>query len=221
MEQAHKPFYFNSSAHLLRIGREKATNLGEFLDGLRRCPEESVFQHMFQTLEEHHFIREGFTSDFAQWVFEACNETALAERLSGVDVREFTSVEALRQVLIGIVERHIKLDLSSLSRPAREPFYFCSSASVIIPTPYSASDLPGFISAMNSVSIHSIHHHFIDARLRLELVTNDFSVWLEEELGLTTLARKLDQVDIYTVTLEDVRNRVVSIMENEQRRAAA
>lgn len=212
-EQANKPFYFNSSAHLMRIGREKATNLEEFLQGLRTCPEESIFQHMFQTLEEHHFIREGFSNDFAQWVFEECNEPALAERLSGVDIREYTSVEALRKVLVVIVEQHVKLDSLSQQRSAHEPFYFCSSEKVIIPTSFSAHDLIGFAEALHKVSIHTIHHHFIDARLRLKLVSNDFSVWVQEEMELPALARKLDRIDIYTATLEDVRNRIIHAVE--------
>src|SRR6266478_2812650 len=62
-----KPFYFNTSAHLLRITKYKAGTLAELLDALRECPEDSIFQHTFRTLEEHHFIREGFSNDFAHW----------------------------------------------------------------------------------------------------------------------------------------------------------
>jgi hypothetical protein len=53
-----KPFYFNTSAHLLRITTKKATTLVELLDALRTCPDDSIFQHTFRTLQEHHFIRE-------------------------------------------------------------------------------------------------------------------------------------------------------------------
>src|SRR5260370_39366206 len=60
---AVKAFYFNTSAHLLRITRQKAGTLAEFLDALRECPEGSIFQHTFRTLQEHHFIREGFSND--------------------------------------------------------------------------------------------------------------------------------------------------------------
>jgi len=213
LQKARKPFYFNSSAHIMRIGREKTVDLHGLLAGLNACPEESIFQHMFQTLEEHHFIREGFSNDFAQWVFEACNETALAERLSGVDIREYTSVQALRSVLVEIVEKHIAADPTASRRIASDPFYFCSSEKVIIPTPYSADDLTSFVDALRHVSIHSIHHHFIDARVRLKLISNDFSVWLNEELGLSAAASRLDQVDIYTATLDDVRFRIVRVIE--------
>src|SRR5271156_2733954 len=63
----HEPFHFNTSAHLLRIGRERASNLAELLQALRACSENSVFQHTFRTLQEHHFLREGFSNDFAHW----------------------------------------------------------------------------------------------------------------------------------------------------------
>src|SRR6266481_4217079 len=100
-----KPFYFNTSAPLVRITTFKANTLAELLDCLRDCPEDSIFQHTFRTLQEHHFIREGFSNDFAHWALAQCNEPGLAEALAGVDVREFTSVAALRDRFIQILEQ--------------------------------------------------------------------------------------------------------------------
>src|SRR5260370_8290958 len=87
-----KPFYFNTSAHLLRITRQKANTLSEFLNALRECPEGSIFQHSFRTLQEHHFIREGFSNDFAHWAVSACNEPSLADGLSTLAVPQFPSL---------------------------------------------------------------------------------------------------------------------------------
>ncbi len=210
---ARAPFCFNSAAHLLRIGREKANSLGELLDDLRTCPDDSIFQHTFQTLQEHHFIREGFTNDFAHWTFAACNEVALAERLAGVDVREFTSIRALRQRLVEIVEDYLHRNPRARDRAALEPFYFAASDLVVIPTPFVAGNLIEFAEALPKVSIHSIHFHFIDARLRLKLNSNDFSVWLENELDLGTLADRLNRIDIYTATLQGVRRQILRIIE--------
>ncbi len=47
-----KPFYFNTSAHLLRITTQKANTLAELLEALRVCPGDSIFQHTFRTLPE-------------------------------------------------------------------------------------------------------------------------------------------------------------------------
>src|SRR5882672_8753862 len=68
-----QPFHFNSSAHLLRITRYKANTLAELLEALRDCPEDSIFQHTFRTLQDHHFLSEGFSNDFAHWALGACN----------------------------------------------------------------------------------------------------------------------------------------------------
>src|SRR5258708_38378603 len=64
---ASKAFYFNSSAHLLRIGQERATSLSELLAALRTRPDDSIFHHTFRTLEDHHFIRQGFPRALSPW----------------------------------------------------------------------------------------------------------------------------------------------------------
>ena len=122
--EARAPFKFNSSAYLLRIGRQKANNLGELLEALRTCPEESIFQHAFLTLQEHHFFRTGFSNDFAHWAYADCNEVALAERLAGVDVRAFTSVAELRERLVEVVSRYLTANPLAGDRTALQPFYF-------------------------------------------------------------------------------------------------
>lgn len=208
-----KPFYFNTSAHLTRITPYQAKNLAEFLQALRECPEDSIFHHTFQTLEEHHFIPEGFSNDFAHWVLADCNEPALAELLAGVDVREFTSVAELRARVVQIVEQFLGRDPGTASRPAQDPFYFCISDSVVLPTRFVANALEEFAEGLRRVSVHSIHHHFIEARLRIKLMSNDFSQWLHEDAGLTESARALNRIDIYTATLEDIRVQIIRIIE--------
>jgi hypothetical protein len=211
---ARAPFYFNTASHLLRIGRQRADNLSQLLEGLQTCPEDSIFQHTFRTLAEHHFIREGFSNDFAHFAFAACNEVGLAERLASVDVREYTSVESLRERIVSIVADYLKKNPRSGDRAALEPFYFCASDTVVIPTTAVARNIEEFAQCLEKISVHSIHYHFIEARLRLKLNSNDFSVWLEEELGLGPLADKLNRIDIYTSTLNDVRRSLVRIVQS-------
>jgi len=211
---ARKPFYFNTSAHLLRIGRERATTLSELLQALRTCPEDCIFQHTFRTLQEHHFIREGFSNDFAHWVLSACQEPGLAERLAGVDVREFTSIGAVRERIVQVVNAYIRHNPQSGDRTAREPFHFYAADTVILPTPFVAHSQSEFLDGLSRVSVHSIHHHFIEARLRLQLTSNDFSLWLQDEADLEEAARRLNHIDIYTSTLEEVRRQIIRIVEN-------
>ena len=207
-----KPFYFNTSEHLLRIGRQKATTLSELLQALQTCPEDSIFQHTFRTLQEHHFIRQGFSNDFAHWSLSACHEPALAEQLASVDVREFTAIEGLRGRMVEILDQFLQDHPRSGSRPAHEPFYFCASDIVVLPTPFAPDSLPAFLDGLNQVSVHSIHHHFIEARLRLHRMSNDFSQWLEEEVGLPEAADSIERIDIYTNTMEGVRHQIARVV---------
>ncbi|HEV2469129.1 MAG TPA: DUF5752 family protein [Candidatus Sulfotelmatobacter sp.] len=207
-----KPFYFNTSEHLLRIGRQKACNLSELLQALQTCPDDSIFQHTFRTLQEHHFIRQGFSNDFGHWSLAACNEPALAEQLASVDVREFTAIEGLRRRMIEILDQFLQERPRSASRPAFEPFYFCAADIVVLPTPFAPDTLAGFLDGLNQVSVHSIHHHFIEARLRLHRMSNDFSNWLEQEVGLTEAAEAVERIDIYTSTMEGVRMQIARIV---------
>jgi hypothetical protein len=208
-----KPFYFNTSENLLRIGRQRAATLEELLQALRSCPEDSIFQHTFRTLQEHHFIRQGFSNDFAHWSVSACNEPVLAEHLASVDVREFTAIEGLRQCMVEIVNDFLQQNPRAASHAGHEPFYFCASDIVVLPTQFVADSLPAFLEGLNKVSIHSIHHHFIEARLRLHLMSNDFSQWLEEELGLSETADLVERIDIYTNTMEGVRQQISRYVE--------
>jgi hypothetical protein len=215
---ARSPFYFNSASHLLRISREKATNLQELVDALRTCSESSIFQHTFQTLEEHHFINKGFSNDFSHWAFAACNEVELAERLSAIDVREFTSISALRERIVHIIETYLQKNPRAATRVAMEPFYLMASDLVVVPTPYVARNLEEFADGLRKVSVHAIYYHFIDARLRLKLNTNDFSVWLEMEMDLPQAADRLNRIDIYTASLDGVRRHILKVIEGEMAR---
>jgi hypothetical protein len=212
VRKAQKPFYFNTSENLLRIGRQKATNLSELLDALQTCPDDSIFQHTFRTLQEHHFIRQGFSNDFAHWCLFALNEPALAEQFASVDVREFTAIEGLRRRIVEILDEFLQTNNRSGTRPAHEPFYFCASDLVVMPTGFRPDTLPGFLDGVNQVTVHSIHHHFIEARLRIHRMSNDFSQWLEAEMRLPEVADAVERIDIYANTTEGVRRQIARIV---------
>src|SRR6516162_2084065 len=212
LRKSQKPFYFNTSENLLRIGRQKANDLCELLTSLQTCPDDSIFQHTFRTLQEHHFIRQGFSNDFAHWSLFACNEPALAEQFASVDVREFTAIEGLRRRMVEILDEFLQSSNLRGSRPAHEPFYFCAADIVVLPTAFRADTLPEFLNGVNQVTVHSIHHHFIEARLRLHRMSNDFSNWLEEELGLADADDAIESIDIYANTMEGVRRQIARIV---------
>jgi Family of unknown function (DUF5752) len=212
VKAANSPFHFNLAAYLVQIDRERALNLGELLEALRNCSEDSIFQHTFRTLQEHHFIGEGYSNDFAHWAHIARHEEGLAKELADVDIRSFTSIGDLRANIVQIVEEYLRHESASRDRSALNPFCFCSSETVVMPTSFVAYSLPDFTKALEQVSVHSIHYHFIEARLRLKLRTNDFSQWMDHELGMKQEANQLNDLDIYTSNLEDIRGQIVAIL---------
>jgi hypothetical protein len=127
-------------------------------------------------------------------------------------VREFTAIEGLRRRMLEIIDDFLQSHPKSGSRPATEPFYFCASDVVVLPTKFAADTLPSFLDGINQVSVHSIHHHFIEARLRLHRMSNDFSNWLEQEVGLDQAADAIERIDIYTNTMEGVRLQIARIV---------
>jgi hypothetical protein len=71
---------------------------------------------------------------------------------------------------------------------------------------------------MNRVPHACLQFHFITSRLRLHLRTNDFSYWLAKDLGQKELARRVDQIDVYTNTLDSARTQIIQLIEGELRR---
>lgn len=198
-----------AAAPLTRVTGQRAITLAELLENIRRCSDSSVFNHTFQSLQQHHFLTEGFSNDFAQWALAACNEPRLAERLSALDIRQYPTLAALRVELVDALESYLRESPESAQRKGFEPFYFCETLTVAVPTKWQVGTLADFCEALRCVSIHTIHFHFVAARIREPLTVNDFSFWLETALDLKELGDNIDQIDIYTNTLEGVRERIL------------
>ncbi len=114
--------------------------------------------------------------------------------------------------MVEILDEFLEVNPRSGNRPAYEPFYFCASDIIVLPTPFAPDTLRGFLDGINQVSVHSIHHHFIEARLRIHRMSNDFSQWLEAEAGLQDAADAIERIDFYTNTMEGVRRQIARIV---------
>ena len=212
---ADPAFHFVTASYLIRICNQKATSLVELEDGLEHCTDASIFFHTFQSLSRHHFLREGFSNDFAQWALAACNLAELAEGLAAFDIREYLSLADLRRDLIALVDHYCRIRPQEAARPAFEPFYFCETIEVTVPFELQARSLAEFREILEGISHASFNYHFITSRLRLHLRTNDFSHWFATGLGLQRLASRANQIDIYTNTIETARARLLSLIDQE------
>ncbi len=215
MKPAENPFHFVTASYLTRIGNEKATTLAQLGQGLENCSDASIFYHTFQSLSRHHFLTEGFSNDFAQWVLAACNRAELAEHLASLDIRDYLSLAELRADLKRLVLEYCQANPVEAEQTAFEHFYFCEAIEVAVELGMEARTLDEFLHGLERLSHASFHYHFIASRLRLHLRTNDFSNWLENGLGLRDLAQRANRIDIYTNTLESAKGRLVELVTEE------
>jgi hypothetical protein len=213
--KASEAFQFATASYLVRIGNQVATNLLELEQGLADCSDASIFYHTFQSLGRHHFLTEGFSNDFAQWVLGSCNRPVLAEQMASVDIRDYVSVVDLRNDLRKVVEEYCRGNSNTASQVAFEAFFFCETVEEKVPLGREAWTLEDFRDGLQDLAHGSLQFHFVTSRLRLQLRTNDFSRWFSKELGLTELARKVDQIDIYTTTLDSARSTILHLVERE------
>jgi hypothetical protein len=213
--RATEPFQFATASYLICIGNQEARSLLELERGIASCTDASIFYHTFQSLGRHHFLTEGFSNDFAQWVLGSCNRPALAERLASVDVRDYVSLLELRNDLRRIVGEYCGVNAREASQEAFEPFYFCETMEEKLPLGTEAWTLEEFRDCLSKLAHASLQFHFITSRLRLHLLSNDFSQWLSTELGLAKLAHKVNQIDIYTNTLDGARAAILGLVDGE------
>jgi hypothetical protein len=215
MKTATHPFQFATATYLTRILNQKANNLREFCLGLESCSDASIFYHTFQSLNRYHFLAEAFSSDFAQWAVGACNRADLAEQLAALDIRDYFSLADLRGDLHRAVSDYCRTHPQYVEQTSFEPFFFLESIEVAMSLGFEARTLEEFRDGVRRLTHASLHYHFITSRLRLHLRTNDFSLWLADNLGLGTLAERANRIDIYTNTLESVHAILLDQIEEE------
>jgi hypothetical protein len=159
----------------------------------------------------HHFEKPRFYNEFANWASQALQEERLAERLAAIDLLAVTSIRELRDTLAATIRKHLDGDHQGLRQcPAGDEFHFCEAKSFIMPNGLVAHGIPEFFEKLKQVTNVCLHFHFFEARLRLERPTNDFSQWLST-LGETRLARKIDRLNPYAMTLDELQHEIVKL----------
>lgn len=215
MKRAQNPFQFFTQMTLVELTGLKACDLPEMVEHLRTAVPSVIYHHTHHFLRQHQFLSPEPPNDFAFWVTNVLQEDKLGEQLAAIDTVRFSSVKALGEEILKVMDRYLQKSKSIRSAPSGEEFHFMKSQSFIVPTHYMVYDLTGFLDALKKVSIHSLYHHIFSSRLRLEKGSNDFSLWFETELGEKSLAKAVSRLDPYTQTLEGLRQRIVSLVEKE------
>lgn len=213
MQQATEPFTFVGCVEVRQALDRRATDERELMDRLEEVPAGSVFYHTHGYFLRHRPFTTAYGNDFATWVAQQVRDQVLAERLAVVNPFEFRGLEELREELVSVIHDHLTR-LSSVPRVEfGEAFYFQQSHIVEVPIRSGATTLVEFRDALAEVDASAIYFHMVEARSRLGRRSGDFAEWVRSSLGLPQLAERIQAIDTYMTSLERVRARVLSLVD--------
>jgi len=215
--KAKEPFKFCTRLHLSELTGLRATTLGQLLALIKEVPGSCIYHHTHRFLQQHQYLSPEPPNDFAYWVTDILGEDELGERLVSIDTMQYSTIRDLREKIASTIENYLKDSPLAKLKFARsgEEFHFIKSISFILPTNYIAYDLNEFAEVLKRITIDSIYFHIFEARLRIERQTNDFSYWIENSLDDKKLADSISSFDPYTSTLEDLRNKIIQLVERK------
>ncbi len=208
-----KPFEFMQCISILKSTAKRAKNLRELRDLIATVSEESIFHHTCQYFLKGR-IRE-YTNDFAHWVGESLEESALAEQLSSIDPYEFKNISELRTALLTVIDNYLENFPEPREALDGEEFYFNETVTIVFPARIRARNLAEFLIAIRYIDGASIYYHFHEARTRLGGGIDDFSKWFDEVLGEPELAKKLWAIDPFMHSIEGIREHIVEIVDEK------
>ncbi|HNV87036.1 MAG TPA: DUF5752 family protein [Candidatus Omnitrophota bacterium] len=214
LRRAAQPFQFKSQLQLRQLTGLKATNLAQMLQILKSAPGSVIYHHTHHFLQQHQYLTPEPPNDFAYWVRESLQEIKLAEKLTSINICDYPNIRSLREKLIQTIEPFLEKNRHPLREaPEGQEMHFIKCVSFVLPTPFTAYDLNEFAAVLQKISIHSIYYHMFESRIRLEKPSNDFSLWLEQEIGETDLAKKIARLDPYTHTIEGLRGKILKLID--------
>ena len=213
-----EPFIFTGCVEVRQALQRTATDERELMDRLEEVPAESVFYHTHGYFLRHRPITTAYGNDFAAWVGVQVRDQALSERLAVVNPFEFASLETLREELVTVVHDHLRRLRTVPRVETGEPFHFQQSSIVEVELGSPAATLPEFREGLAAVDASAIYFHMVEARARLGRRAGDFAEWIRSSLGLSELAERIERIDTYMTSLERVRARVLSLVDQELER---
>lgn len=221
MREARQPFMFIGCVELRQALERRAQDERELMDRLEEVPPGSIFYHTHGYFLRHRPLTTAYGNDFARWVGVELRDQVLAERLAVVDPFESQSLEELREELVTIVHDHVR-QLRTVPRvELGEPFDFQQSHIVEVPLGPGATTLAEFRDGLARVHASAIYFHTVEARARLGRRSGDFAEWIRTSLELPELADRMERIDPYMTSLERVRAKLLSTLDQalEEERA--
>jgi len=124
LKQATQPFRFSARLHLKELTGLKATNIYELVDILKKIDDAVIYYHTHNFIEEFQYLTPQPANDFALWVSDALGDEVLGEKLSNIDTFEFSTIGALRERIIDVIQEEIAKRKDINNAPSGREFHF-------------------------------------------------------------------------------------------------
>jgi hypothetical protein len=82
-----------------------------------------------------------------------------------------------------------------------------------LPTTYIAHDLREFVEALRKITPSSLYFHVYESRLDWKNGSNDFTVWLANDLDEKELSQEIAGIDLNSCSLEGLRSQLIQTIE--------
>ena len=210
---AEHPFLFTGCWELREMLGRSARDEQQLVEAIEEIPLDSVYYHTHSFFLRHKYIVGPYPNDFATWAAIQVRDRVLGEKLGILDPYDFENLEAVRAEIVTIIEEHLS-QLQIIPRAIYgEPFYFMQSRIIEVPTDLEARTLTEFREILATVDVSVVYYHTFEAMDRLGRKKGDFALWVEDQLGLPELAKKISTLDPYMTSLESVRTRIIRLCD--------
>jgi hypothetical protein len=213
-----------TSVEAVQLTGLKAASLGELAEGLEKVDGSSIYHHTHRFYRHHSFLGPSDRSDFTLWLGDNLKEAALSERMGAFDLRDFGTIDGLREAFLKAMDP-ARPDAERWNRrvPPGLEFHFCRSTSLVFPAGPQAGNLEEFQWGVEQVDTSCLYFHMIEAPIHFHgaerRFANDFSQWLAEA-GFSAQAQALGDLDPYQGDLESLRGKILGVFQKGRFRAS-
>jgi Family of unknown function (DUF5752) len=215
-----RPFHFWGCSEIRESLGLRADSVQQLLERLETVSADAIYYHSVRCLLRHQVVATPYPDDFASWIDEEVREPALAERIAFHSPFDFADTEAFREHLIGVLDESVRSQPWVAGRIPRNPFRFLRGHLAAVPLGVTVHDLGELRAALQAVDESSIYYHTVEAVGRLGNPRGDFASWIEDELGHSEVARRVQEIDPFVASLSEVRAQLLRAVDGENARGA-
>ncbi len=124
-------------------------------------------------------------------------------------------MDDLRKALLKVIDDYLERIPEPREVFPGNEFYFKEAIILVFSCGLRASNLAEFLIGIKYIDAPAVYYHFYEAKMRLGSGIDDFSRWVEVGLGRKDLAAKIRSIDSLMHNLEEVREHLALIVEEE------